>query len=378
MGIMMKRGATSDLEKGTCKRAKNAQNPFIPEPKQKNLLNIATREWEVANSYFKTPQGEWRARRTKMCKKLHKTNHSFLKFDEEIIALANRNIEKILGEGSFGLVKIGQAESGENCAIKIEAGKKREESVEEVKVMKRLKYHLGETSRTFNKEKEFKGEQTKSKRYTALKLCKGEELEALLKGKDHLSYTQKLIIAIKASEALLEAHKLRVIHADIKAKNMVTDVNANEITVELVDFDFSMLLPEHREHMYDGVKGTKGYMAPEIKEDKVFSFYTDIFALGAMFKKDLGLPDFLYEHMLHDEPKKRCSLIETIMNLINELSKQPHLDIATLEFIEMMKLKYESKKVLLTGFSYYMQQTVNTLTEIPKMASDYFKYYFKP
>jgi len=56
----MKRGATSDLEQEICKRVKTTEIPFVPEPQQKNLLNIATTEWEQAHSFFKTPNGEWR------------------------------------------------------------------------------------------------------------------------------------------------------------------------------------------------------------------------------------------------------------------------------------------------------------------------------
>ncbi|HRE33036.1 MAG TPA: protein kinase, partial [Candidatus Berkiella sp.] len=217
-----------------------------------------------------------------MSKKNHNMGRSFVRFGNDIVALANKTTEGTLGEGAFGIVVAGQCQTGENCAVKIEGGTKRRSNAREVKVMKKLQYYLAETSRNLPISKNFKGVETSAKRYTALSLRKGIELLKII---PQLNYVQKLITAIKACEAVLAMHQKRVIHADIKAKNMVADVDNYQIQVNTVDYDFSIILPENKGQISDDWKGTSRYMAPEIalakKNDSKanFSFSSDIYSL---------------------------------------------------------------------------------------------------
>lgn len=370
----MKRNARSDVDYQSPKRAKkSAAFVALASSKQQNLLDISAMEWEQAERYFSELTSNEHAS-CKMDKKLHNTKHSFIKFDDQIIALANKKLEGTLGEGSFGKVVLGQSRTGDNCAVKIEAGKAREDDAPEVLAMRRLKYYKGEIARVLPEEKQ--GLLTCSKRYTALALRKGKELKKII---DELSYVQKLLVAIRVCEALLAIHYQRVIHADVKASNIVVDINQNEISVDFVDFDFSLLLPDYREHTYDFYKGTQGYIAPEIREYKTFSFSSDIYALGMMFKDDIHLPEALYTQMILDDPKTRCSLKDTILRLLDELARQPESDGSFSKLILETKSKYETKVSLLSGFTSYMQQTMGIFNRVISASSpqDYLGYIFR-
>lgn len=60
--------------------------------------------------------------------------------------------------------------------------------------------------------------------------------------------------------------QLEVAHMDIKPDNLVLDVSDNDspmFILKIIDFDISVL---HANRMVGGVRGTEGYMAPEVKE----------------------------------------------------------------------------------------------------------------
>ncbi|MCS5711253.1 protein kinase domain-containing protein [Candidatus Berkiella aquae] len=384
-----KRKLTSE-NSDSIKRQRTSKSSFISKRAcvQSNLLNVTQNDWHKANHFFKTHRNE-----TKMSKKNRSLGHSFIRFDNEIIALANKAMEGTLGEGAFGVVVAGQCQTGENCAIKIEGGTKRRPNTQEIQVMRKLQYYLAETSRTLPTIKNFKGNDISSKRYTALSLRKGKELSQVI---SQLNYKQKLITAIKACEALLEVHDKRVIHADIKANNMIADVKGNNIHVDTVDYDFSIILPKNKDYVTDGWKGTLDYMAPEIAAairlpvNAKFSFSSDIYALGQMFILDFKLPKQIFADMICLNPQERCTLDKIILKLINQLSALKNLEDEILQFIHKTKAKYDpnykspastvNNSAYFLGFTHYLKETANAFCQksldIPTMAKNYILSYF--
>lgn len=282
-------------------------------------LHVSGEEWKVAKNYFKRfgRLGKIKLRRNRNMA----LKHSFIKIKGHLVALANKHIEgsrAILGKGNYGIVKLGENESGKNFALKIEAGTKRPLNNQELKVLEKVpNYYHGEADRSIPK-KEYMGQETTSKLYTLMELLEGKELEKQL---DTLNNTQKLIVALKSCLAMRELHQNNIIHADVKPGNFMANIIGNDITVRAVDFGFSMLLKPGQKIFYEpGWKGTPDYMAPEVYCGE-YSAQSDIYALGHMLQEDLQLPSQLYQNMLHPDPAQRPPLKDTIIALLNELER---------------------------------------------------------
>ncbi len=317
----MKRGVKAS-KKITKKRARESESLCDTSYVVSSLSTTeihADREFEFqeADLYFK---------KNKAAVKKSKESpilHSFIQFKgNDIVSLANKDIEGVLGEGKFGVVVKGQKRDRTEIAVKIEGtDEKRSARNPQVRLMKRMNFFLGETHRTLEKAKKFKGHLIKTKRYTALRLLKGEELAKQLKD---LSPEQRLIVGIKCSEQLSIMQKNRGIHLDVKPQNFVAQINGLDISVEFCDYDFSMMLPEGVESIeLDHWAGTERYRAPEIDKKhalSTFSFAADIHSLGVMFRDDLKLPKDVYQKMIYKDRTKRCSIDEVLATLNDKLA----------------------------------------------------------
>ncbi|MBS0290365.1 MAG: protein kinase family protein [Proteobacteria bacterium] len=288
---------------------------------KKNQLEFEGDEWAPANNHFKTNPNVNRFK-----KKNKDKGHSFVKIQNKLIALANKKVEGILGQGSFGVVKLGQDKDGNKYAVKVEGKKDIDEQSHEYRAMKLLNFYHGTMKRNLGAPKKYLKETTDVKTYTLLELQEGVEFSKVLVG---LNNTQKLICAIACCQAIKQLHLKRIIHCDIKPENFVAKVENNDITIKAVDFGFSLILPNNQNYIIDGWAGTPGYIAPEIDSENKFSFSSDIYALGIMFKKDLGLPAYLYSNLIHQNPSARCcSLDDVIHALTIELNKPESSKIA--------------------------------------------------
>eukprot|EP01083_Nonionella_stella_P035522 96922_1 len=95
----------------------------------------------------------------------------------------------------------------------------------------------------------------------------------------------KILIAMQAT------HRKNVIHCDLKPDNMIinihpnTDPNAQQksISINLIDFGYCEIVKGHdfviQKHL---IKGTKGYIAPEIFSEYKYSKRSDIYSIGCI------------------------------------------------------------------------------------------------
>ncbi|MCS5707665.1 protein kinase [Candidatus Berkiella cookevillensis] len=275
-----------------------------------------------------------------------RVNCSFINVEGKIYAIKNG---ECVGEGNFGKVKIIQARNRNNFAVKIEGRQKRGETDPELAIMKTLNHFHGEAERLYGKI--FKGQYSHKKLYTVMDFHEGNELlRELYVGKTdetphkNLTEEQKLLLAIRAAQAIQYLHAHKVIHADIKPANLMTRVDGDVIVMAAIDFGFSMVLNEGQKVLQDTCKGSPLYCAPEIlelnydnkgnpvsvkraKDPASYSFASDIFALGVMFKYDfqLKMEDAFYKKIMNTDPSQRPSMDELIEALYSELEKQPNL-----------------------------------------------------
>jgi len=85
--------------------------------------------------------------------------------------------------------------------------------------------------------------------------------------------------------ALVEVHKVRVVHRDVKAGNFlykrVKKTEGNEYDVKIADFGLAVALAPNM-NTTTGDVGTKSYKAPEIKPSESYGMDVDVYAFGVM------------------------------------------------------------------------------------------------
>lgn len=110
--------------------------------------------------------------------------------------------------------------------------------------------------------------------YLALELIDGESLRARLRD-GPLPAREAMRVVRAVAEALAEAHRHGVVHADLKPENIMV---ARDGRARVVDFGLAHLLGSGAQ----GVFGTRAYMAPEMWSGGAVSAAIDVWALGVV------------------------------------------------------------------------------------------------
>ncbi len=113
--------------------------------------------------------------------------------------------------------------------------------------------------------------------YITMEFVSGEDLKAFIRRAGLLSISKTLVIAEQVCEGLSEAHKLGVVHRDLKPQNIMIDKSGN---AHIMDFGIARSL--NAEGITDtGVMiGTPDYMSPEQVEGQDVDQSSDLYSLG--------------------------------------------------------------------------------------------------
>lgn len=140
--------------------------------------------------------------------------------------------------------------------------------------------------------------------YLAMEFVKGPTLTQLLVNENPLPVDRVIDIVMQALAGIEEAHLGGVVHADLKADNILLDQRrAGTDVVKIVDFGIARLVtgvrdPEER------ISGTPEYMAPEVIGGATPSFASDLYAVGIL----------LYELLSYRTPFFARSTTEILTN----------------------------------------------------------------
>ncbi|KAL2589207.1 hypothetical protein AAZV13_13G215100 [Glycine max] len=204
-------------------------------------------------------------------------------FEIAIIEAATENFSLYnkIGEGGFGHVYKGQLPSGQEIAVK------------------RLSENSGQGLQEFKNEVILISQLQHRNLVKLLGCCiHGEDkmlvyeympnrsLDSLLfdeTKRSVLSWQKRLDIIIGIARGLLYLHRdsrLRIIHRDLKASNVLLD---GEMNPKISDFGMARMFGgDQTEAKTKRIVGTYGYMSPEYAIDGHFSFKSDVYSFGVL------------------------------------------------------------------------------------------------
>ncbi|UCC41413.1 MAG: protein kinase [Candidatus Aminicenantes bacterium] len=117
----------------------------------------------------------------------------------------------------------------------------------------------------------------KGTHYITMEYVRGEDLKGLIRKIGRLGAGQAIPIAKQICEGLAEAHRLGVVHRDLKPQNVMVDEDGN---ARIMDFGIAWSLESKGITGAGVIIGTPEYMSPEQVEAKEVDQHSDIYSLG--------------------------------------------------------------------------------------------------
>ena len=115
--------------------------------------------------------------------------------------------------------------------------------------------------------------------YITMEYVRGEDLRGMIKMSRRLEIGTAIAIAKQVCEGLAEAHRLGVVHRDLKPGNIMID---KEGDVRIMDFGIARALESKGITDAGAMIGTPEYMSPEQVEGKEVDQRSDIYSLGVI------------------------------------------------------------------------------------------------
>lgn len=129
--------------------------------------------------------------------------------------------------------------------------------------------------------------------YLVMEHVEGEVLDAYLRARGALPWTEAIQIAYQVSRALEVADKLNIVHRDIKPQNLIRTTDG---TIRVLDFGLARVsdLPSLTQ---SGFLGSPSHVSPEQATGKRTDIRSDIYSLGVVLYQMLaGHPPFEAEN----------------------------------------------------------------------------------
>ncbi len=114
--------------------------------------------------------------------------------------------------------------------------------------------------------------------FITMEYVPGEDLKTVIKRTGQLPEGEAVPLAAQVCEGLTEAHRLGVVHRDLKPQNIMIDSDGQ---VRIMDFGIARSLAAKGVTEAGMIIGTPDYMSPEQVEGMEADARSDIYALGA-------------------------------------------------------------------------------------------------
>lgn len=194
-----------------------------------------------------------------------------------------------LGRGGMGSVyKALDKELGEKVALKL----LKPEIAADYRIIERFRNELKFARKITHKNVCRMFDLSKFERtpYITMEYVSGEDLKTTLRRVGPLSTGKAVYIAKQVCEGLTEAHKLGVVHRDLKPQNIMIDKKGH---AHIMDFGIARSMKTKGVTTSGMMIGTPDYMSPEQVEGKPVDVRADIYALGViLYEMSTGTTPF--------------------------------------------------------------------------------------
>uniref|UniRef100_A0A0R0FWT7 Receptor-like serine/threonine-protein kinase n=1 Tax=Glycine max TaxID=3847 RepID=A0A0R0FWT7_SOYBN len=210
-------------------------------------------------------------------------------FNFSCISIATNNFseENKLGQGGFGPVYKGKLPGGEQIAVK-RLSRRSGQGLEEFKNEMMLIAKLQHRNLVRLMGCSIQGEE----KLLAYEYMPNKSLDCFLFDpvkQKQLAWRRRVEIIEGIARGLLYLHRdsrLRIIHRDLKASNILLDENMNP---KISDFGLARIFGGNQnEANTNRVVGTYGYMAPEYAMEGLFSVKSDVYSFGVLLLEILS------------------------------------------------------------------------------------------
>jgi serine/threonine protein kinase len=148
--------------------------------------------------------------------------------------------------------------------------------------------------------------------YLVMPLLSGRDLEGVLEAHGALAPESAVRVALQAARGLSAAHRLGVVHRDVKPGNLLLDRDGAEVIIKVCDFGIAKRLDGDGEQSLTATGsqlGTPDYAAPEqLKNAKDADERADVWGLGAtLYQMLCGVAPFSHIESIADLVVAICS-----------------------------------------------------------------------